>query len=328
MTTDKPKAPGKAYREGISLLELAEMFPDDLAAERWFEKVRWGHEPSCPRCGGIDRVNEVKSRKPMKWHCGDCRRYFSVRTGTVIERSKIPLRKWAWAIYLWTTSLKGVSSMKLHRDLNISQKAAWFMAHRLREAYLGGGGIFAGPVEVDETYIGGKRKNMHAKKRKKLTGRGTAGKMAVVGMKDRKTKKVNARVVRSTDGETLQRFIRTHVPRGATVYTDDSSSYKALSEYAHDTVKHSLGEYVKEIDVHTNGIESLWSMFKRGFVGTYHRMSPKHLHRYVGEFMTRQNEREDDTGDQMYDMVRRMIGRRLMYDDLIADNGLPSGARR
>ncbi len=321
-------APGKAYREGISLFELERMFPDEAAATSWFEKARWNDEPCCPRCGGLDRVKRVKSGKPMPWHCGDCRRYFSVRTGTVIERSKIPLRKWAYGIFLWTTSLKGVSSMKLHRDLDISQKSAWFMAHRLREAYTGGGGLFQGPVEVDETYIGGKRKNMPKSKREKLTGRGPVGKMAVAGVKDRKTKKVSAAVVQRTDRETLHGFIRDRVRPGATVYTDEAAAYRELSDYAHDSVKHSLGEYVKGIDVHTNGIESLWSMFKRGFVGTYHRMSPKHLHRYVAEFVARQNVREEDTLDQMLDMVRGMIGRRLMYSSLIEPNGLPSGARR
>lgn len=161
MEAPTQKARGKHYREGISLFELERMFPDEAAATAWFEDARWNGEPHCPRCGGLDRVKRVKSGKPMPWHCGDCRRYFSVRTGTVIERSKIPLRKWAYGIFLWTTSLKGVSSMKLHRDLDISQKSAWFMAHRLREAYTGGGGLFQGPVEVDETYIGGKRKNIH-----------------------------------------------------------------------------------------------------------------------------------------------------------------------
>ncbi|MCY3929999.1 MAG: IS1595 family transposase [Acidobacteria bacterium] len=328
MEAPTQKAPGKHYREGISLFELERLFPDNEAAERWFEDARWNGEPCCPRCGGLDRVKRVKSKKPMPWHCGDCRRYFSVRTGTVIEASKIPFRKWAYAIFLWTTSLKGVSSMKLHRDLNISQKAAWFMAHRLREAYTSGGGLFSGPVEVDETYTGGKRKNMPKSKREKLTGRGAAGKMAVAGVKDRKTKKVSAAVVQRTDRETLHGFIRDRVEPGATVYTDDATAYRELSDYTHDAVKHSLGEYVKDIDVHTNGIESLWSMFKRGFVGTYHRMSPKHLHRYVAEFVARQNVREEDTLDQMLDMVRGMIGRRLMYTSLIEPNGLPSGARR
>ncbi len=311
-------APGKAHRDGISLLELADMFPTEQAATEWFEKARWNGEPCCPRCGGLDRVKPVKSRKPMPYHCGDCRRYFSVRTGTVIESSKIPLRKWAYAIFLWTTSLKGVSSMKLHRDLNISQKSAWFLAHRLREAYSGGPGLFDGPVEVDETYVGGKRKNMPKSKREKLTGRGTVGKVAVAGVKDRRTKKVSAAVVSRTDSETLHGFIRQRVRRGATVYTDDASAYQNLTEFEHDSVKHSVGEYVKDVDVHTNGIESLWSMFKRGFVGTYHRMSPKHLHRYVAEFTGRQNQREDDTVEQMLEVVRLMIGKRLMYKDLTA----------
>ncbi len=325
MKTASHKAPGKAHREGISLLELANLFPDERAAEKWFEQARWGDEPHCPRCGGLEKIREVASRKPMKWHCGDCRRYFSVRIGTVLERSKIPLRKWAYAIYLWTTSLKGVSSMKLHRDLGLSQKAAWFMAHRLREAYLNGGGLFGGPVEVDEMYVGGKRANMSNAKRKELReqglGRGPAGKTAVVGMKDRETKQVVARVINRTDRETLQGFVDEHASPDAVLFTDDATAYRG-SGRTHETVKHGAAEYVRYLEsgppVHTNGVESLWSMFKRGFIGTYHRMSPKHLHRYVAEFTARQNVRDQHTIDQMHDMVRRMIGRRLMYRELVS----------
>ena len=157
------KAPGKHYREGISLVELFERFPDDAAAERWFEERRWGDGPSyCPMCGGTERLRPNPTRKPLPYWCGECRRHFSVRTGTVMHRSKIGLQKWAIAVYLWTTSLKGVSSMKLHRDLKITQKSAYFMAQRLREAWTEGHGGMAGPVEVDETHIGGKEKTSTA----------------------------------------------------------------------------------------------------------------------------------------------------------------------
>ena len=185
------KAPGKAHREGITLIELMDMFPTEEAATRWFEAQVWPQGRCCGKCGSV-RTSEVPNAKPMPYWCSDCRSYFSVRTGTLIARSNIPLRKWAIAIYLTVTSLKSVSSMKLHRDLGISQKSAWFMLHRIREAWAGGGddGDFSGPVEADETYFGGKRKNMSNAKRRELadTGRGPVGKVAVVGVKDRETK--------------------------------------------------------------------------------------------------------------------------------------------
>ena len=196
------KAPGKNFRKGISLIEIVEMFPDDLTAETWFEEQRWGISGAptyCPLCGGGDRLTATKSRKPLPYWCGWCRRHFSVRSGTVMHRSHIPLRKWAIAIYLWATSLKGVSSMKLHRDLKITQKSAYFLAQRLREAWSDTGGDMTGPVEVDETYIGGKARNMHADKRAKLTGRGGVDKTAVAGAKDRATGHVSAQVIDRTD---------------------------------------------------------------------------------------------------------------------------------
>ena len=322
-------APGKAYRKGLSLIEVMDMFPSEQVAREWFESIFWPDGRCCGHCGGIN-TREANHRTMPYW-CTDCRKYFSVKTGTVMQSSKLPLRKWAIGIYLCLTSLKSVSSMKLRRDLKIGQKAAWFMLHRIREAWSVelDDDNFNGPVEVDESYFGGKRRNMSNAERKALkdTGRGGlgSGKTAVVGMKDRDNNEVRAEVVERTDAATLRGFIVEHAEFDATVYTDDSKAYASLP-FDHETVRHSASGYVKGM-AHTNGIESFWSMLKRAQQGTFHKMSPKHLNRYVQEFAGRHNVRESDTLAQMREVVSRMIGRRLRYADMIADNGRCSGAR-
>ena len=305
--------PGRDHRESISLMELADMFPNEAAARRWFERQRWPDGVRCARCDGSE-VAAVASGKPMPWRCRPCRKYFSVRTGTVMERSKITLRKWAFAIYLSTTSLKGVSSLKLHRDLRITQKSAWFMAHRIREALAAGGHMMDGPVEVDEAYFGGLEKNRHANQRRRL-GRGPVGKAAVVGIRSRTTREVRARAVAHVNRSTLAGFIYANTTLDAKVYTDDSQSYAGLPN--HEAVRHSVSEYVRG-QAHTNGIESFWAMLKRAYHGTFHHFSPKHLQRYVDEMATRQSLRERDTADLMGEVAARMVGRRLTYADLIA----------
>ena len=309
-------APGKSYREGISLIELATLFPNEQSAIKWFEDVYWPKQRCCGHCGST-QTKEVPNATPMPYWCKDCRNYFSVRTGTTLQNTRLPLRKWAFAAYLYVTNLKGVSSMKLHRDLKVTQKTAWFMLHRLREAWDASGlEQLTGPVEVDETYMGGKRKNMKKSRRKELKGRGPNEMTAVVGMKDRASNKVCAKVVDSTDASTLQGFIAEHANEDAQIYTDDARAYIGLP-FDHQSVKHSIGEYVRE-QVHTNGIESFWAMLKRAHKGTFHKLSEKHLHRYITEFAGRHNIRESDTIDQMQNVVVNMIGKRLTYQVLIA----------
>ena len=304
------------------------LFPDNATAEQWFIEQRWPDGVCCHYCGSVN-VQTGCQHKTMPYRCREkkCGKKFSAKTGTVMESSKICYQDWIIATFQMLTSLKSVSSMKLHRDLGISQKSAWFLNHRLRSALSEDSARFRGPVEVDETYFGGKRRNMSNTKRKALadTGRGPVGKTAVVGAKDRVTKKVSAQVVRATDQETLQGFVEDHAAPGATVYTDDATAYESL-RFNHATVKHSLSEYVKG-EVHTNGIESLWSMLKRAHTGTFHKLSPKHLDRYVQEFAGRHNVREQDTIEQMASVTGGMEGKRLTYERLIEANGLESGAR-
>ena len=262
------------------------------------------------------KTKEVPKARPMPYWCRDCRSYFSVRTGTPLAHSNVCLRKWAIAVYLCSTSLKGVSSMKLHCDLGVTQRTAWFMLHRLRKAWEEESEeTFDGPVEMDETYIGGKRKNMPKAKRKELTGRGAVGKVAVVGIKDRDSNKVAATPMPNVNQDAVGEMADGKVSVGATVCTDESSVYSKLGN--HKTVNHSRGEYVRG-EAHVNGMESFWSMFKRGYYGTYHRMSAKHLHRYVAEFTGRHNVRDQDTIDQMHAMVAGLVGKRLMYRELVA----------
>ena len=308
---------GKNFWTGIGIIELLELFPDEATAQEWFESIRWPEGLVCARCGS-DRTREAPNAKPTPYWCTACRSYFSVKVGSVMESSKIGYRKWAIAFYQILANLKGVSSMKLHRDLGIPQTSAWFLGHRIREAMSGDDPVFSGPVEADETYIGGKEGNMHEFKKLKA-GRGSVGKTPVAGIKDRETNQVDAKVVEATDAPTLQSNIRAKTDRTAIIYTDDASAHIGLPRH-HETVQHSVGEFVKNM-AHTNGMESFWALLKRGYIGIYHWMSNMHLDRYVAEFEGRHNNRPKDTLSQMADLVRGRIGKRLRYVDLIAETG-------
>ncbi len=306
-------APGKHYRKGMSLVEAVKAFSDEEAVEAMFVSARWPDGVRCPECDS-ENIQERPTRKPQPFRCRTCRKDFSVKTGTVMQGSNLPLGTWALASYLLTTNLKSVSSMKLHRDLGIGQKAAWHLAHRIRKAWESDNGLFSGPVESDETAIGGVEKNKHANK-KNRQGRGSVGKTIVHGMLDRPTNQVVADVVDTPDATTLQGRVLDATETTAQVYTDDATAYKGMAR-RHSAVSHSAGEYVRE-QAHTNGIESFWAMLDRGIMGTFHHVSPKHLGRYVTEFAERHNDRMEDTQEQILRLVRGMDGKRLRYQDLI-----------
>ena len=302
------------------------MFPDDAAAERWFEDQRWSATGRyCPSCGSLDTY-ETKRRKPMPYRCRDCGEYFSVKKGSVMESSRLGYQKWAIAMYMMVTGIKGTSSMKLHRELGIHQQTAWFMMQRIREGFLESNpGKLSGFVEVDEGYFGGKRSNMRPERAERYKGRGSVGKVIVVAAKERETKKIRSKVVPNTKKETLHGFIVDTVEPGSKVFTDEHQSYEGMP-FEHESVKHSVGEYVRG-QAHTNGAESHWALMKRGIHGIYHKMSEKHFDRYRSEFEGRHNTRDLDTVDQMETLFSGMVGKRLTYEKLIEDNGKESGAR-
>ena len=312
----KGKAPGKSYRKGITLIDVMEQFSTEEKAEAWFIQQRWPDGVLCPKCES-DQVSPRATRKPQPFRCRACLKDFSVKTGTALQGSKLPLRKWALAYYLYMTNLKGVSSMKLHRDLGLTQKTAWYMGHRIRESLSQRGkrfGADGGAVEADETYIGGKEGNKHESK-KLHAGRGAVGKTAVAGLIDRETNQVKTEVVESVDGKTLQGFVHMNTEVEAQVYTDEARAYEGLNR-KHESVAHSANEYVRGM-AHTNGMESHWALMKRGIDGIYHHVSKKHLRRYTAEFSGRHNRRPLDTADQMNTLVKGSEGKRLRFVDLI-----------
>lgn len=306
--------------ETLSSFEFHEIIPDEAAAIAFFEAARWPEGRFCPHCGSFNTV-EVSTGKPQPYRCKDCRKHFSYRTKTPMQASKLPVKKWLFAMYLMSVSKKGLSSLQLGRSLGIAPEAAWRLGHKIREGW-NRDALFpmAGAVEIDEVYIGGKRKNMHAKKRKQLTGRGAVGKQPVMGIRERGTGRVEAFPIDSTEAATMQPEIRARVEPGTMLYTDGHKSYQGMREYRLESVAHHAGEYVRD-QAHTNGMESFWALLKRGYVGTYHHFSVKHLSRYVDEFCHRQNNRGLHALDFMRQTSESFEGRVLTHRQLVDGDG-------
>ena len=281
------------------------------------ELKRWDGKPTCPSCSSKEQI--YKRHIAGYYRCPACNLDFTVRTGTIMERSHIPLDKWLYAMYLLTTSRKGISSLQLAKEIGITQKTAWFLLQRIREACGKSNdkqnSFLAGIVEADECYFGGKEANRHESKKLRL-GPGVTSKIAVFGMRER-SGDVKAMVVGNTGVAVLQTELNKAIASGSVLCTDEHGAYRGVKQFHHLVVNHSAKEFVNGM-AHTNSIESVWAVLKRGFYGTYHSFSGKHLQRYVDEFSFRLNEGNvtHHTMTRIDSLLTKTVGKRITYKRL------------
>jgi transposase-like protein len=304
-------------RSTISTFQLFELFPDEETARGYLEGRLWPSGPICPTCKAGERIT-TRARAGF-YRCNACQIDFTIRTGTIFERSHVPLQKWVYAMYLLVTARKGISSMQLAKEIGVTQKTAWFILGRLREA-CGNGPLdkLRGTVEIDECFVGGLESNKHESK-KLHAGRGSVGKATVLGMRERGGR-THAKVITDRTLDAIHGEIHGNVEVGTQLYTDDHIAFSDLDGlfYRHDTVNHSAGEYARG-PASTNSIESVWAVLKRGLHGVYHHASKKHLHRYVDEFTFRLNDGNvaRHTTERLDSFVDAIKGKRLTYAGLI-----------
>lgn len=300
-----------------SLIQLLDYFKDEETCEKYLGAKRWGNTPCCPHCGS---TKTYVTNRGFKCADKDCYKKFTVRTKTIYENSKVSLRTWFAAVYLVSAHKKGISSTQLARDLNVAQKTAWYMLHRIREVLKDTNpSLMQGTVEADETYVGGKNKNRHAhKKVENSQGRAAKDKTPVVGLVQRDGR-VKTFVVENTESATLQNIVKSNIAENVTLITDAYRSYSGLNAICnHITVKHTEGNYKTEGEKHTNTIEGFWSLFKRSYVGTYHFMSPQHLQRYMDEMSFRYNNRKISDCFRFEQAILMTDSPRIKYRELTA----------
>jgi transposase-like protein len=310
-------------RSTISTFQLFEMYPDAESARKYLEGRLWKNGTICPKCKAKENIT---TRKGGYYRCNPCHLDFTIRTGTIFERSHVPLHRWLYAMYLLVTARKGISSVQLAKQIGITQKSAWFVLQRLREACSGDMAALRGIVEIDEAYFGGREANKHMSKQNHIGG--PHAKAVVIGMRERNAqKRVRAFPIQGNGKISLMNAITDNVQKGSIIHTDEYAGYKNVPKlhYKHASINHKRYEYSKN-GVTTNGVESVWAVMKRGLNGVYHKASPKHLGRYVNEFTWRLNEGnvKRHSLERLDSLVDAIAGKRLTYANLIAPNELDS----